>query len=213
VTRGQMRTITRRLIQDVSGSEFTNVELNILQNEGLREIANIVLSIDPEAFVKWATADIEVGQRYYPRPPDLKWELEVARRSDANSEYVPLTQAQGFQWLRRQNTQTSRGGDVTGALQDVAGTYAMVGRFYYLGYNPSVAVPAGLQIAYVYTMTMADDNDVPALHIDLHYAASVQAAVLATNEAILGEQLGLLARYYNRSLVNAPVMMPDLRMR
>ena len=215
-----MRTIFLRMMQDVSQSEWTTPEANTMLNEGLRAFANTVLEVDDEAFIKWSNADIVMNERYYPKPSDMKWEVEFGYKAPGSVDYVPLMLGPGFQYLRGEQTGRASGSLVLPAERNLTGQYAHAGRFFFLGWTPDANVDEGLEVAYVHILTMADDADIPLLHIDLHYGAVVNAAVLATNETpednsklrqMLIEERLKIGKYYRRSAVGAKVLRPDLR--
>lgn len=204
-----------------TAEQWVDSELDTLLNVGLQNFQEYVMLIDPEAFMAWHTTNVIVSQRYYPKPVAIHHEIELGYSSDPTTNaYLPLKH-EDFMKIREFESQVARGDDVslTGQGETQTNNYASVGRYWYLGWDPSVAVTAGLQSTHVPVLTMAADADVPDIHLNLHYGIVLESAIMAFEETPEDTTrlekhrdriVEKISEYYSKSLSTAPVMGIEL---
>lgn len=227
--RGSMRNLLRRLLHDVSATEFDdNAELNELLLFGLHDMQEYIMAIDKEAFAQWDNADVKINERYYPRPVSSRFEFELSYSSDpAVNAYRPLTRV-SFGSLRRtesgiQSESMDRTRDI--AIQDIKtvaelGQYGIIGNYYYISWIPAATIVDAFEVVHSPTLTMANDTDTPELPIWMHrgvvYSALLQALLETPSDTTKVERelariVGKIGRHYEKSAANALVLGADLR--
>jgi hypothetical protein len=224
-----MRSLLRRFLNDVAKVEFDDDnELDELLLFGLHDMQEYIMAIDKEAFAQWDNADVKVNVRHYPRPLGSRFEFELAYSSDPTTNvYRPLSRVEYGDMRRRESGVYSesmdRDRDI--ALTDVVtsdnlGQYSIIGKYYYLGWNPEATIVNGLEIVHHPLLTMATDTDVPELPIWMHrgivYSAFLQAVLetpadVTKIERELARIVGKINRHYEKSANNALTIRADLR--
>ena len=181
-----MRTITRRLILETTADQWSDADVNDMLNISAQNVQTRVMEVDPEAFNTWARINITKDERFYPMPTDALYETELAYTEDAaNNEYQAMKLVDFF--VLRDSAKANARLD-SRRNESVNYEYARTGRFYYLGWKPSAAITDGLENIYVRALSMANDTDVLALVLPLHYAVCLDAAL---NLGIEGTELAL----------------------
>lgn len=213
--RSQLRSGLRRLIQETVADQWTDDNLNEALNESLQSIQEIILMIDPEAFMVWQTRNITKDVRYYLRPTDIIWDVEFSYSDDpASKDYDPLDRVP-FRSLRSD----SGGRKHTEVPSDPNLQYAKVGAYHYLGWNPDKTIEDALQSVYVPWLTMDEDEDVPAISLGYHRMIKVDAAIKILQETPedttkleeeRAEFVEKLRRYYRSQAVTPDKIELDL---
>ncbi len=211
--RAALRTGLQRLLQDTSATEWTVPELDEIINESMQSLQEFILMIDPEAFVVFQSRNIVAAERYYLRPVDIVWDMELGFSETPDStDYAPLTR-KPFYELR----ENDEGRPYTDA--DLQGCYAKVGNYYYLGWLPDKAITEGLQVVYTPWLAMDEDTDVPALSLGFHRMIKVDAAIKILQETPddttkmekeRAEFIEKIQRYYRSSATSPDLLAPDL---
>ena len=170
MTRVQQRTWLRRRLNETTADQWSDVSLNDYLNEGLHFMQQEIEKIDPEAFVYEDSANIVADQRKYAWPANMKREVVLeAKFTAAATEYTKLSRV----GLRKcDNPDTGQ-----------EYTYAHHGRYLKLQATPTVAVPAGLWLTYVPTLSMGDDADVPDIPVDVHMGIVLMAQLVAFGDS------------------------------
>jgi hypothetical protein len=171
--------------------------------------------------MEWQTCDVAVDQRYYAKPVSIHYEVQFAYSSDPSTNaYLPLKR-EDWQKIREFESKVARGDDITLAGQGSrqSNNYASVGRYWYLGWTPDVAVSAGLEATFVPVLSMAADSDVPHIHLNLHYGIVLDAVIMALEETPEDTAryekhrdriAGKIAIYYRKSASGAEMLRPNL---
>lgn len=227
--RGSMRNLLRRMLNDVSKTEFDDdTELDELLLFGLHDMQEYIMAIDKEAFAQWDNADVKISERYYPRPVSSRFEFELSYSSNpAVNAYRPLTRV-SFGVLRKTESgvlsgSIDRGRDI--AIHDVTtssdlGQYGIIGNYYYISWIPAATIVDGFEVVHSPTLTMANDTDTPELPIWMHrgvvYSAFLQALLETPSDTTKVERelariVGKIGRHYEKSAANPLTLGADLR--
>lgn len=173
----------QRIMGDEGQEDWDSPETYEFLNIGLQDIQEEVMAIDQDAFLQWDTADIVKDQRFYARPVSSYYALEIAYSADPSTQKYKPMKVEPFSEIRKDETRSARGEgvEIVDAVE-YADTCSIGGKYIYLGWQPTVNVTDGLQIAYTYMITVAVASDVPDLPLYLHYGAVLSAAMAALNE-------------------------------
>lgn len=171
MTRGQMRTMLRRRLQEVTAAQWTDATLNTYLGLGLYYMEGVVLKIDPEAFIYTDTQDSVVSQSDYPIPANFMYEVGVYRL--VSGEYIWMDKIPMTNIRRNTSTEYTNPYD-TG--------YGRRGRYIVVYPTPSVATGDYLKVEYVPWLSMGDDDDVPDLSIGLHEGIVYRAEMIALGD-------------------------------
>lgn len=211
--RSQLRAGLRRLVHESEADQWTDEELNEVINEAMQSVQELILMVDPEAFTVWQTRDLVANQRYYLRPVDIIWDVELGFSATPDStDYRPLKRVP-FQELR------TNSGDRTYTEPSDQGVYAKTGNYYYLGWNPESAITNALQVVYTPWLAMDEDEDVPAISLGFHRMIKIDAAIKILKETPddttelekeRAEYVDKIMKYYRSSATTPDMIAPDL---
>jgi len=195
MTRGTIRGLVRRWIQEITPEDFSDEQLNDIINDASLWVEGEILAHDQVAFISVATSPINAGVDLYSKPVGMWWELEIGYKDSAAQL--------GYRPLVRKDYQIARD-QVEGNLP----VYCHVGRFIGVYPVPSATVDAGLRFLYVPSLTMAADTDVSDIHLVLHQCIAIKASKLALGEERdvpeylekeLAEGISKIPFYYQKS--------------
>jgi hypothetical protein len=166
MNRAAMRDDLRRRLQEEVADRWSDTNLNSKLNQGLVETQKEIMKVDPEAFSYIDRADQVASQEYYEWPAGIWYERELrVRNSDGT-----------YSSMRRINF-SERADAIAGSSLL---TYARFDRKnFVLAPIPTTSVVNGLEIVWVPTLSMANDTDVPPIHLGLHIAVIEFAEILA----------------------------------
>lgn len=177
--RSELREMLRWVVQEETADHYSDVRLNSYLNVAYQEVENKILALDRYAFVYEDACNVVSAQRLYPKPVNMKQEIELAYSDNPSTTAYTAMKPKPYEKLsapelaRRYETPTEAA---------VGGFYAHYGRFFYLGWEPSGAITEGLYLKYVPILIMAAETDVPEISTDLHYMIVLQAGLAALNE-------------------------------
>lgn len=213
MTRGQMRTLLRRRLQEPDEDQFTDSELNDLLNLALSRLQTVIMTYDPDAFLSMYRKDITLGQKLYETPADFMYVVTVEVLDVPSSNYGQIRP------MKYQDTLNTVLGTAP-IMPPVAQRYGRFGRKNLFLYPiPTATVADGLQVVYCPTLVMSDDDSVPDLPLVLHMAVVMRAQLYAMDEtgddakavqASLGEILAEIPRWYQRSADEPDTLDIDL---
>jgi len=165
----QLRTVTRRYIQDTASVEWDDAEVNQAINDSYYDLQMELQMSNPEAIVAWDTIDLTVDENWYPKPPtfgliqvgiDAEGEGSFTKLGFKNYEDIRLLTGTGFAATER--------GDWVGIFP-----------------TPTASVTDGLEFIHRPIDTLTVDADVAKLKLPLHQAICLQAKIFMmgdTNE-------------------------------
>jgi hypothetical protein len=163
-----MRTKLRRRLQEETADRWQDTDLNTILNLALVEMEKEVMKVDPEAFSYIDRADIVKDQEFYEFPAGCWYEREI-RILGSDGKY---TRMERINFAERADRTT--GDDAV---------YARFSRQYFvLSPIPNAAKVNGLEAVWVPTLTMAEDTDVPVLHLGLHEGVVMFGEVIANGD-------------------------------
>lgn len=207
MTRGTMRAILQRQLNDEVGGDWSETELNDLLNVGCSMTQKDIIKLYPEAFVFIdETTDIVASRTYYPLPQGL-WHIVEVEQMDSSGNWTTLPP---------RDYHIAKQAFLDGDETTVA--YSRRGRNIRIWPQPDADLASGLRLAYTPTLTMAVDSDVPDIPIPLHIAIVLWAKRIAigeTSEAsapvreALQDILSDLGLYYRDTTLGKPVV-PDI---
>lgn len=163
MTRGQLRTMLRRQLQEVSEDQWTDDTLDSYLNMGLHSLQQAIMAVRPEAYLRIDDTDIvnassDPTLALIPKPQGFHHEIRLQKQDSTSSS--------GWTDLGMISYTKTRGRVSSG--QELK--YAHWGRYFLLSPPPSTSVVGGLRLEWVPTLTMAEDTDVPDVPISLHKA-------------------------------------------
>jgi len=169
MTRGTIRTLLRRRLNETVADNWQNSDLDTFINIAYALVAKAVRKVDPEAMLFWEQRNTVAGVVWYEKPAGSRGPAEVGLKSlSTDTDWTPLTRKPYF--LAR---------DYTDAAETV---YCHRGRFLGIFPAPAVSVTGGLQLIHAPTDTLAADSDVPKLEETLQYGIALWAALIAKGE-------------------------------
>lgn len=169
MTRGEMRTLLRKRIQEVSADQWTDSDLNSLLNVALSRIQTLVMKVHPDAFLYRYYRNIEANNEFYGWPAGLLFVVSVETKTSASGSYK---RRRPMKYVDTLDTPAS----------SAEPRYARVADFLVHSPTPTENISQGIRIWGVPTLTMAADSDVPAVVLPLHIAAVYWAQVFAVGE-------------------------------
>lgn len=169
MTRGTIRTLVRRLLNEEVADNWTDDILNTLIDTAYALVLKQVRKVDPEAILFWDYRATVAGANWYEKPAGTRGPVEVGLKSSASdTDWAPLNRKPYY--LARDWT----GSDTV---------YCHRGQYVGIFPAPTVAISDGLQFIHAPTDSFAADTDVPKLETTLHYAIVLWAAMLAKGES------------------------------
>lgn len=169
--RSTMRTLLRRRLQDSSGANWSDVELNDLLDEGMRLVQKEVMKFVPDAFMHIYQAPVTSVDEFYPLPDGFWMELLVRLKGSAT--------ATDYTTLERGNYDRDR--------ENAASTtpaYDIRGRFIVFMPRPNFNANPGYEIQFVPTLSLPSDTLAPEIHQGLHLAIVIHAQLIALGETL-----------------------------
>lgn len=165
-----MRSLLRRRLQEVSEDQWTDQQLNDLLNLGLYEVQKYIIRINPDYNLSYYQANVVADQDLYDLPASLI-RLDEVQLKDSSGNYYTITKTDAKIATRmiesnplQQNTQTN---------------FFLRGRYLGLSPVPTSSVTGGLRLWGVFTLTMAANEDVPKIPLNVHLAPVLYAHYLA----------------------------------
>lgn len=169
MTRGTIRTLLRRRINEQTADHWDDSTLNTIIDTVYALVLKQVRKVDPEAVLFWDYRNTVAGTVWYEKPAGTRGPVEVGLKSlSTDTDWTPLPRRSYF--IARDMTE---------------GDTVYCHRGTYIGIFPAVtmSVTSGIQFIHAPTDTLADDNDVPKLESSLHLAIVLWAAMIAKGES------------------------------
>lgn len=188
-TRTQMVTWLRRRLQETSSAQWTDSTLQDYINEGYREVADAIKSVDPEWLIYRDSHDIVVGQGLYKFPTNMDTMIGLRYRGSATAEYAPLE-------FRRRKSQED---DTTSSKV----SYSVKGRYIVISPTPTTAITKGLLLDYVPVVSLGEDSAVPELPAGLHKGIVFAAQILALGDTAETSDKAATREELDRFLIRA----------
>jgi len=165
MTRGQMRTLLRRQLQDVPEVQWpVDSELDALLNSAYTLVQKEIRKVSPTAHQFWDYINTVAGTSWYPLPQTFG--IRRISLKQADGTYTKLT-------LKDYDTIKGLSGSET--------YYAKEGQW--IGIFPAPTTMAnGIELVHVPIMEMALDADVPRIKLPLHIGIVWWAKLLALGE-------------------------------
>ena len=164
MTKGEMRYVLRRRLQESTPNQWSNADLDRLLSLGVQEGEKRIITIQPEAFKREYRADQVVNQEFYEWPVGtwtaMKVALGTATAGYGRLDPLSLTQAEA--------------GEV--------GYVPWDSKYFMLSPTPTSSVTAGIQVIVIPTLTMYDDAEVCPLPLFAHMAAVLYGEVFALGD-------------------------------
>ncbi len=172
MTRGDMRSMLERQLQDTGNAVWSTANLNTYLNLGLNFMQTAILQVDPEAYFEVSRTNMISTGSYpdlYPFPQGMQRVTKVELQYSTDDTY-----SQAF---KRRNDQIDQ--FVLGNTETTQNHWAKKGRWLRIYPTPVAASTNGIRLTFVPTLTMGADADVPDLLLTLHkgivYAARIDA--------------------------------------
>lgn len=200
-----MLTFLRRRLKD-RGEVWTDADLIEALNIAGMNVQQLVLAVDPEAYMQRTRQNIEGGQDRYPKP-DGAMALRQLRYRTSTGEYQdlgdPITPEQGAALTRA----------AAGSTTDVLPRWSWFGRFITLHPTPSADVTDGLEWWTVPVDTVKESSDQFRCHLGLHNTIVNRATLILAPESgadvstdeirkQIAEDESRIPGYYRRTLLH-----------
>lgn len=192
MTRGQMRTLLRRQLQDVPDVQWPDdAELDELLNIAYAMVQKEIRKIYPTAHQFVDYMNTTAGTSWYPLPATFG--VKRVSLKDTNGSYVKLSY-KSYDDIK----------DQTGRER----YYAKEGQWIGIFPAPEASVANAIELVHVPIMAMAADTDIPRIKLPLHIAIVWWAKLLALGETTdtsgetavrLKELLGDLGAWYDNT--------------
>lgn len=222
MTRGTIRTMLRRQINDVASVMYPDdEELNEAIDTAYQLVQKEVRKIDPEAHLAWDYADI-VAERIWYDLPETFGLSHVAILDTESDLYVPIKQKR-YEDLAPHLVMD--GGVIRTAVQDLGANslldstyYTIRGQFLGLFPAPTENIENGLELVHFPIKAMAEDCETPIVKTPLHVCIAWWAKLILMGDtsgdssetrARLQEVLGDIALWYNQSTNASEKLTPD----
>ncbi len=216
MTRGAMRRLLRRRINDVSENNpfFTDAELNEALDLGAAKVQKAIISLDPTAIIDYSRQNIVANENMYPKPIGNWGILDVKVLDTTTGRYTTLGDPISAEDADKL--------DVTG---NTTFRYAHVGRWIQLTPTPDENRTLGLEWRFIggATIVSGEDQDgqVYPFPTSTHNAIMLWSQVLLTPEFEQGvnmeeirkqitEELADLPLYYRRTVGREVPFQPDI---
>ena len=175
MTREGARRFARRRLQERTADNWSDAEINELNNEALHLVQKEIIKVSADEFFTIATADTVVGQEFYRVPDNFWYEFEIGYKASSSLSDWPVIEKGNYHALKTH---------VNGSAK-----YSRRGQYFSIRPIPSQAVTAGLRILYCASLSLdvgasevvRDANVIP-VHPALHMAVPIGAALLARGE-------------------------------
>jgi hypothetical protein len=176
VNRGQMRSLARRRLNDVSADQWQDdADINGLLDTAAAWVQGKVLIFNPDALVYIDRTDIAAGVWDYKKPAGL-WRFTEVSIKDS-------TAASGYRVLAHRPYNEAR--NLTSSADTV---YSELGQRICILPTPPASISQGLQLLWVPIVAMAVDTDVCDLHLVLHDTIVDKAVLLGVGETQDGDE-------------------------
>jgi hypothetical protein len=169
MTRGTIRTLVRRRLNEEVADNWDDTTLDTLINLAYALILKQVRKVDPEAVLFWDYRNSVAGTSWYKKPSGTRGPVEVGlKATSADTDWTALKRVPYH--IARDHT----GSDTV---------YCHRGEYIGIFPAPSASVTSGIQFLHAPTDTLATDSEVPKLEQTLHYAIVLWATLLAKGES------------------------------
>lgn len=167
----QLRTVTRRYVQDTASVEWSDAEVNQNINDAYYDLQLELQMSNPEAIIAWDTIDLTIDVNWYPKPPTFGL-IQVATDADGGATL-------SYTKLKFKNYEDIKG--LTGTDQYATERGDWIGLFP----APDLSVTNGMEVMHRPIDTLSADADIPKLKLPTHQAICLQAKIFMlgdTNE-------------------------------
>lgn len=167
----QLRTVTRRYVQDTASVEWSDAEVNQALNDSYYDLQAELQMVSPEGIVSWDTIDANTTENWYPKPPTFGIIQIGLKLTTSDTSFTKLT-------LKDYND-----------IKDLTGTdyyYTERGDWFGIFPAPPANVTNGIEVIHRPIDTLTVDADIPKLKLPLHQALCLQAKIYMlgdTNES------------------------------
>jgi hypothetical protein len=178
----QLRTKTRRLVNETSAGNWADADVDAEINNALHEAEAVVSLVAPHEFLEEAVIDTDdgvaavTGGTWYLRPTYEP--LKVVRlKTDATSAYKDLDK------LTIDQVYDHVGGSVAQSGTREGYGYALRGKYMLIRPAPPAGVTAGILCLYYDKLALSADADTPRLPLALHHRIAYRAATLLLQDS------------------------------
>ena len=157
----QLRTVTRRYVQDTASVEWSDAEVNQNINDAYYDLQMELQMSNPEAIIAWDTIDLTVGENWYPKPPTFGLiQVGVDLANEGAFAKLVFKNYEDIKALAGTSTYATERGDWIGIFP-----------------SPPLAVTNGIEVIHRPIDTLTVDADIPKLKLPLHQAICLQAKI------------------------------------
>jgi len=172
---GEIRTMTRTYLNEPVAAFWSDDELNMWVNRGVRKVTVMIKNVSRYHFTTRANFQTVAGQEYYQLPANLK-DLKYVSKLTSDGTELPMSRApwpNPFAFTEDPLPTTSNT-----QSQDVPSGYWIVGASMRLLPIPAAAVTIRLYYE-ARLVDLVNDADIPTFDEDYHDMAAIWAAVNA----------------------------------
>ncbi len=168
---GQLRTVTRRYVQDTASVEWSDAEVNQAINDSYYDLQMELQMSNPEAIVAFDTIDFTAGENWYPKPPTFGLIQVGIKTAAADTNFTKL-KAKNYNDILSET-----GGEATDSFY-----YTERGDWIGIFPDPDTTVTDGIEVIHRPIDTLTVDADVPKLKLPLHQAICLQAKIFMLSD-------------------------------
>jgi hypothetical protein len=175
MTLARLRALLKRRLQSVGPADnWTNSDLDELLNEAYVWVQLQFYQANPDGLIHIDYTTLEVGNNLYPWPRGFISLKEMGYLDTTDPfGYRDLGAARDFWVNRRQPARPAELSEVT---------WSNLGRHFALFPTPPATIVDAIQMIWIGTLTLANDNDVPEIPFN-HMSIAVRAQIMAYAEA------------------------------
>lgn len=208
MTRGQIRSLLRKRIQEDTADQWSDTDLNLLIELALQDLEREVLAQRGDAFTRISTAPWTEAKTRYLLPAGNLRILSVEVRTSTSAAYKKIRPRRSSAILEANSTGTT-------TAVNLNTVYSVFGKWLEINPAPDTTVDAGIRIRWVPSLVMDDDSVVSEIELPLHeaivYGAKEKAFEETEEEAKDAREkkeviYGSIPRYYRRMDESADVI-------
>lgn len=195
MTRGEIRTLLRRHIQDTAAVAWTTDELDSVINLAYANVQKEIIKADPEAHLFWDRMDTTAGTNWYPLLNSFGISHVAIKGSSSDTVWTILSPRRYRDFYTYSGTSQ---------------IYTKRGQWIGVYPAPTVSVTNGLEVLHAPIMAigsgLSNDSEVPRIKTPLHLAIVYWSKLIALGDTDeqsgetrdrLQEILGDLPNWYN----------------
>jgi hypothetical protein len=190
MTRGEMRALLRKQVQDVAEDQWQDSELDSILNLAYANVQKEIVKVDREAHLFWDYIDTVAGTSWYPLPQTFGISHVGVKLAASDTGYTVLGPPKRYRDVKDVETSSTT-------------YYSIRGQWIGIFPAPGVGVTSGIELVHTPIMSigagLGNDGEVPRIKLPLHLAIVWWAKLicLGDTDEQAGEARARLAEMIN----------------